>query len=170
MHFSLVEKLGGSVLICAWLLYGSNFIGNLLVPAPVTESHAAAPAASGKEAAAPASSAPAVDFTQALAAADPAAGEKVFGKCKSCHTADSGGANKVGPNLHGIVGAPLGHIAGFAYSPALTGLGGQWTVERLNVFLEKPAAFAPGTKMTFAGLAKVEERAAVIAWLKKQGG
>jgi cytochrome c len=170
MHFSLLEKFGASLLVCAWLIYGANFLGNVLVRTPEGGVHAAAPAAAEKTAAAPATAAAPVDFAELLATADPAAGEKVFGKCKSCHTVEAGGANKVGPNLHGVVGRPVAHAAGFAYSPALTALGGEWTTERLNGYLEKPSAFAAGTKMTFAGLGKPEERAAVIVWLKKQGG
>lgn len=171
MHFSLLEKLGASVLVCAWLIYGTNFLGDVLVHVPEGSSHAAVPAAAEKKPEAAAQSAqPTVDFNQLLAAADPAAGEKVFAKCKSCHTAEAGGGNKVGPNLHGVVGRPVATAPGFAYSPALSGLGGNWTEDRLNTFLEKPAAYASGTKMTFAGLSKAEDRAAIIAWLKKEGG
>ena len=101
-----------------------------------------------------------------LASADPAAGEAVFKKCVACHTVDSGGANKVGPNLHDIVGRDIASHEGFAYSPALQGKEGGWTYEDLNAFLHKPQAFAKGTKMTFAGLAKPDERANVIAYLR----
>jgi cytochrome c len=111
------------------------------------------------------------DLGTLLAAADPAAGEKVFAKCSSCHTANQGGANGIGPNLYGTVGEPIGKgKAGFAFSGALSGHGGNWTYENLFDWLKSPSAFAPGTKMTFAGLSKPEDRANVIAYLKQQGG
>jgi cytochrome c len=105
-----------------------------------------------------------------LASADPAKGEAVFKKCTACHTATPGGPNGTGPNLFGVVGKPIGkHAAGFAYSPALSGKGGNWGFEELNHWLKSPRDFAPGTKMTFAGLGKAEDRANLIAWLNAQG-
>jgi cytochrome c len=110
-------------------------------------------------------------FTELLATADPAAGEKVFAKCSSCHTAAQGGANGIGPDLWGTVGEPIGKgKAGYAFSSALSGHGGNWTYENLFEWLKSPSAFAPGTKMTFAGLSSGEDRANVIAYLKQQGG
>ena len=100
-----------------------------------------------------------------LAAADIASGEKLFKKCAACHTVDSGGANKVGPNLWGVVGRTKATVAGFAYSEALKGIGGVWSFEDLDKFLTKPKEFAKGTKMGFAGLKKPEDRAAIIGWL-----
>lgn len=111
------------------------------------------------------------DLGTLLASADPAAGQKVFAKCSSCHTADQGGANGIGPNLYGTVGEPIGMgKAGFAFSGALSGHGGNWTYENLFDWLKSPSAFAPGTKMTFAGLSSGQDRANVIAYLKQQGG
>lgn len=111
------------------------------------------------------------DLGTLLAAADPAAGEKVFAKCTSCHTINSGGANGIGPNIFAIVGKPVGkHAAGFAYSSDLSGHGGDWTYENLDHWLRSPKAFAPGTKMAFPGLSSPEDRANVIAYLKANGG
>ncbi len=111
------------------------------------------------------------DLGTLLAAADPAAGEKVFAKCVSCHTADQGGAHGIGPNVYAIIGKPIGkHAAGFAYSSALADHGGDWNYENLDKWLASPAGFAPGTKMSFAGLSKPEDRANVIAFLKSKGG
>jgi cytochrome c len=101
-----------------------------------------------------------------LAAGNAQAGEQVFKKCTACHNADKGGANGTGPNLWGVVGGPIGHHApGFAYSPALAGKGGNWSFDTLFQWLKSPKDFAPGTKMTFAGLSKPEDRANVIAFL-----
>ena len=111
-----------------------------------------------------------VDLGTVLASADPAAGQKIFAKCSSCHTADQGGANGIGPNLYGTVGQPIGEgKAGFAFSGALSGHGGNWTYENLFDWLKSPSAFAPGTKMTFAGLSSPQDRANVIAYLNQQG-
>jgi hypothetical protein len=82
-----------------------------------------------------------------------------------------GGASGIGPNLFGIVGQPIGkHAAGFAYSGDLADHGGDWTYENLDHWLKSPKAFAAGTKMTFAGLGKAEDRANLLAFLKANGG
>jgi len=111
-----------------------------------------------------------VPIATLLAKADVAKGEATFAKCTSCHTINAGGANGIGPNLHGVVGEAIGQGAGgFAFSDALKSKGGNWTFDLLNEWLKSPKAFAPGTKMTFAGLSKGEDRANVIAYLNSQG-
>ena len=101
-----------------------------------------------------------------LSKADVAKGEKVFAKCAACHTANQGGANGIGPNLFATLGEPIGQgKAGFAFSDALKKVGGNWTFEAMDKWLTSPRDFAPGTKMTFAGLSKPEDRANVIAFL-----
>lgn len=95
-----------------------------------------------------------------------AAGEKVFAKCAACHTITPGGADGIGPNLNGIMGKPIGGGApGFAYSSALAEKGGVWDWENMNAWLKSPKAFANGTKMSFAGLSKIEDRAAVALFM-----
>lgn len=105
-----------------------------------------------------------------LASADVAAGEKVFAKCAACHTIAAGGANGIGPNLHEIVGDKTAEgRGGFAFSDALKKKGGTWTFDALNAWLTSPREYAPGTKMTFAGLGNPVDRANLIAWLNTQG-
>ena len=101
-----------------------------------------------------------------LAVADAVAGEKVAKKCLACHTFDSGGANKVGPNLWNVLGHPVGARDGFAYSPAMALFGGEWDYERLNDFLESPKKSVPGTKMSFAGVRKPKDRANLIEYMR----
>jgi cytochrome c len=103
-----------------------------------------------------------------LATATAAQGEQVFKKCVACHTVDQGGANMLGPNLWGIMGAPIAAKPGFAYSDALKSKGGTWTWEAMSEWLKSPKSFAPGTKMTFAGLGSPEDRAAVMAFLNSK--
>ena len=91
-------------------------------------------------------------------------GEAVFTQCKTCHVIDAG-VNRIGPSLHGIIGRKSGQIAGFSYSTANKESGITWTPAKLYQYLEKPARVVPGTKMAFAGLAKGQDRADVIAYL-----
>ena len=102
-------------------------------------------------------------FADVYAAADAAAGEKVFGKCKACHKVD--GANGTGPHLNGVVNRARGSVEGFGYSDGMKSVSDPWTPEHLEAFLTNPKAYVAGTKMGFAGLAKVEDRANVIAYL-----
>ncbi len=112
----------------------------------------------------------AVPFEALLAKADPAKGEASFKKCMSCHTITSGGANGIGPNLYGIVGdAKAEGRGGFAFSDVLKAKGGKWDWASLNEWLTNPKAYAPGTKMSFAGLPDGQERANVMVYLNSQG-
>lgn len=117
---------------------------------------AEAPAAEATEEAGP-------SFDALLAAADVAAGEKVFGKCKACHKVD--GANGTGPHLNGVVNRVAGTVEGFGYSDGMVAVAKPWDPAALNAFLENPKGVVAGTKMSFAGLPKPEDRANVIAWL-----
>ena len=103
-----------------------------------------------------------------LASADLAKGEQVFKKCAACHNADQGGANQLGPNLWGVMGESVAARA-FPFSDALKSHGGTWDWETMSAWLANPKKFAPGTKMTFAGLSKPEDRANVMAYLNAHG-
>ena len=105
-----------------------------------------------------------------LATADAAKGEQVFKKCAACHNADPGGANALGPALFGTMGKQLAHHPGFAYSDALKGVGGTWDWENMSAWLANPKKFAPGTKMTFAGLSNPQDRADIMLFLNSRGG
>ncbi len=110
-----------------------------------------------------------VSIATLLQDADPAAGEASFRKCQACHTAEQGGANKVGPNLWDIVNRPIASHEGFSYSSAMQEFAtseGEWDYEHLNGFLLNPRGYVSGTAMAFAGLKKDDERANVIAYLR----
>jgi cytochrome c len=135
-------------------------------PAPAAQPEAAAPA-QPEGAAAPAA-APAEDAVKLIAAADPAAGEKVAVKCKACHDFTKGGPNKVGPNLWGVVGGPSAHKEDFNYDDAIKNLKITWDFANLDKFITNPKKFAPGTKMSFPGLPKAQDRANLLRWLRDQ--
>ena len=104
----------------------------------------------------------------ALAEGDAAAGEKVFRKCKSCHQVGDGAKNRIGPVLNGIVGNEIASVEDFKYSKAFLAKkeeGLVWTEEVLDTYLTKPKKFIKGTKMSFSGLKKEQQRADIIAYL-----
>ncbi|WP_114395670.1 c-type cytochrome [Oleisolibacter albus] len=170
MAGSLFNKILMAILAAMLLAMAAGFLSKQLVaPHFPTETaykvdvQEAAPAAS-QAAAAPAAPDP---VTPLLAAADPAAGQKLSKACAACHSFEKGGAAKVGPNLWNVVNGPHAHMDGFAYSDAMKGLHDKtWDYEALNLFLANPKAAIPGTKMNFAGLKKAEERANLIAYLR----
>jgi cytochrome c len=96
---------------------------------------------------------------------DAEAGRQAFAVCGACHTAVSGGAPLIGPNLWGVVGRQVGSMPGFDYSADLKSIGGTWTPEQIDRFLTNPTAFAPGTRMAYAGVVDPVERAALVAYL-----
>jgi cytochrome c len=172
------DKMTWYAIIAAfWMAFlailGVNLIGNtVMFGSPLHKTVAApekfgfpievveeAPAAAGAAVAERASSVP------LIAAATVDEGTAVFKKCGACHTAEAGGANKTGPNLHNVVGAAIGGQAGFKTTDSLKAVGGTWTYEKLDDYLENPKRLAPKGSMSFAGLKKVEERAAVIKFL-----
>lgn len=129
---------------------------------PATEAAPATAAAPEEEATAPAA---AGDLDMELVAA----GEKVFKKCAACHQVGEGAENKTGPHLNGVIGRTLGSMEGFNYSKTMAEMGASgtvWTEETMAEFLSKPRDYVKGTKMSFAGLKKEDELAAINEYLK----
>ncbi len=118
--------------------------------------------AAGGEAAKPE---PAEPIAVRLASSDPQKGVAAAKQCASCHTFEKGGANRVGPNLFGIVDRAKASVPGFNYSAALKAKGGNWSYEDLDQFLASPKGWLPGTNMSYAGLARGGQRADLINYL-----
>jgi cytochrome c len=138
--------------------------------APAAPPPAASPAPPAAVPPAPAAGAVEIDVVDAGGArlsGDPARGATVFKQCMTCHTLEPG-VNKVGPTLHGIIGRPAGSVEGFNYSKANRESGIVWTEQKMFEYLENPRATVPGTKMSFAGLKKPQDRADVIAYIQEQ--
>jgi cytochrome c len=96
-------------------------------------------------------------------------GASLFGRCAACHIIKEGGRHGLGPNLHGVVGRKAAAGEGYRYSPALAASGLVWDEPTLDRFLENPFKTVPGTKMTFAGLKRPEQRKAMIDYLRSNG-
>jgi len=169
-----MHSLEGNKIVAAVLTAGitfglAGFVGRLLVAPkyphePVIAIGGEAPA---QQAAAPA--APALEpVTPLLASANVDNGRQIAQRaCASCHSFNEGGRQGVGPNLWGIVGAKHAHAEGFNYSAALRAMADKpWTYEELNAWIANPRAYAPGNRMSFSGLASLQQRADLIAYLR----
>ncbi len=162
------NKIFAAILVAGIVAMLCGFVARTLVaPEHMEQDAVSVEAAAGPVSGGGAAVAAPEPILALLATADTAKGEKVHKVCTACHSFDKGGADGVGPNLWNIVGNKKHHIAGFAYSGELIKVGnGTWTYDDLNHFLWKPKDYAPGTKMSFIGVKKPEDRAALIAWLR----
>jgi cytochrome c len=159
-----LNKIVGAILLGGLLCMVTGFVAEELVKPHGEIAETAAPASE-------APSAPAVIEPVAglIAKADVAAGQATAKKCQTCHDFTKGGPNKVGPNLWGVVGSKAVAVAGYSFSDAMKQRADKlWTYEELNQFLAGPRVYIPGTKMTFTGLPKLQDRANIIAWLRQQ--
>ena len=163
------NKIAGAVLATGLAIVGLGQLssGVFSKEPPAKPGFAVEVAAEGGEGAAAADVPP--DWGTVLPKADVAAGEATFAKCQSCHSLT---ANGTGPDLMGVVGRKPGTEAGFAYSPAMQAFGAKqpiWDYDHLYEFLKNPQAYVSGTKMTFVGLKKPEDRVNIIAFLHTKG-
>ncbi|MDJ0930327.1 cytochrome c family protein [Breoghania sp.] len=167
-----LNKIAGAVLLSLLVIMALGVTSDIIFDSHKPEVPgypiAVASADGAGEGAQPAEEEEQLSLAQMLAKADAGKGEKVAKKCVACHTFEEGGANKVGPNLWGVVGrVPAGH-EGFKYSSAMIAFAEEhpeWTFEQIGEFVTKPKDHIPGTAMSFAGLSKADDRADLIVYL-----
>ncbi len=166
-----LNKLAGAVLFALLILFGAKTATDLFfrAHAPETPGYVVAVTEGGGEQAAQAEPEEELDLAVLLASADVGKGERQAKKCTACHTFEQGGANRIGPNLYGMIGRELGAVDGFAYSTALKAKGGTWDYEALDAFIANPKGFISGTKMAFAGIKRPDQRADLILYLREYG-
>jgi cytochrome c len=97
-------------------------------------------------------------------------GKKVYARCRTCHTLEEGGKNRVGPNLWMVFGKKAGTAEGYAYSKAIQASDITWDDASMDAYIENPKSFIPGNKMVFVGLRKEQDRQNLIAYLKANTG
>ncbi len=165
------NKIAGAVLFTILIGFGVSELSGILINTGGHQDAVAYPVPDIPESGAVAvvEDTPAVSLATLLANADVAKGEKTFKKCTACHSINEGGANKVGPNLFGVLDSDIAGHDGFSYSADLAAIEGNWTYDALDAFLTKPKDFAAGTKMSFAGIKKDTDRASLILYLRSQG-
>lgn len=164
------NKIAAAILIALLTFKGADLISKALIHPQMLSENAfkiEGVHTTSAESATPEKAGPA-PIEPLLVKANAQEGAFIFKKCTSCHTAEKGGPNKIGPDLYNVVGAPKGKHSGYTYSAAMEKKGGTWTYEDLNHFLYEPRQFIPGTKMSFVGLKNDQERANVIAYLRQQ--
>ena len=164
-----MNKIFAAILTAGVTFGAAGVIGRLIVhPTPLKESAIQIGEPAPVQAIA-AIAAPALEPIKALlASANVQNGQQLAQRqCASCHSFNEGGRSGVGPNLYGIVGAKHAHTAGFNYSAAIRAMADKpWTYEDMNAWIANPRGYAPGNKMTYAGMASVQNRADLIAYLR----
>ncbi|MCK8786803.1 cytochrome c family protein [Roseomonas sp. NAR14] len=163
-----LNKAFGAILTAGIAFMMAGLVGGVLVhPHRLEHSAIHIEGVGAAPAAAPAAPEALPPLGPLLAQANVAEGQQLAQRlCASCHTFNQGGRSGVGPNLYGVDGAPHGHVEGFNYSAALKGKPGPWDDNMLNEWLHKPSAYAPGTRMAFAGISNHQQRANVIAFIR----
>jgi cytochrome c len=167
-----MNKIFGAVLATGLVILGIRQVSETVftTSAPAKAGYAVEVQEATADSGAPVADNP-PDWGTVLPTADVAAGQTVSTKCASCHNFVAGGPDMTGPNLYGVIGRKPGSHPGFAYSSGMTDFGSKtpvWDYDHIYKFLAGPQAYINGTKMTFVGLKKPEDRINLIAWLRMQ--
>ena len=161
-----INKIITAILVTVLVVFGIGKISDIIFDKDKTDI-VAYKVESPEGEALQASTESSVDIAALLAMGDIAHGEKVYKKCKACHSIKQGGGNKIGPALWNVIFRPVGSITDYKYSKALSSYGKEWTWEEMNGFLIKPSKWIPNNKMGFAGLKSEKDRASVILYLNQ---
>ena len=166
-----MNKIITSIILAIILILGINKITEIIffVEKPEKPAYQVAniSATATAETTSESSSAGSGDIMALLASASVADGKKIFKKCAACHSIAKGGGNKIGPALWGVLGRKAGSISDYKYSKAMAVHAKPWSLEEMNGFLIKPKDWIKGTKMSFIGLKKDTDRAAVILYMNQ---
>ena len=162
-----INKIITAILVTVLVVFGIGKISNIIFDKD-DKDIIAYKVEAPEGAAVQASTESSVDISALLAMGDIAHGEKVYKKCKACHSIKQGGGNKIGPALWNVIFRPVGSITDYKYSKALSSYGKEWTWEEMNGFLIKPSTWIKGNKMGFAGLKNEKDRASVILYLNQK--
>lgn len=170
-----LNKIAGAALAAGLFIFGGKTLAEIVlhkpasvmpgynIPIKLTSAGGAAATAAKFD------FAPLATGLKTAAASNVEAGKDVFKKCAACHTVDKGGENKVGPNLWGVIGRPVGRHAGFGYSDTLKGKGGNWAWDSFANYIYRPAAYLPGNKMAFAGVQDNQDLIDLMAYMRTLG-
>ena len=162
-----MNKIIISIVLAIILVLGINKIANIIfyVEKPEKSAYQVTNVASSENTETSSTESKTTDIMALLASANVSDGEKVFKKCAACHSISIGGSNKIGPALWGVLGRKAGSVQDYKYSKTLAAYGKSWSFEEMNGFLTNPKEWIKGTKMSFAGLKKEKERAAIILYM-----
>ncbi|PPR78493.1 MAG: Cytochrome c-552 [Alphaproteobacteria bacterium MarineAlpha3_Bin5] len=168
MQFSIIEKSGFGIAIAVLALLTCHLIGEALVTEErlANPSYLVATDSSSESQETDRAKGEDNNTLALLDSVEPERGQKLFKKCKACHSVQKGGKNGIGPNLWDIVGRKKAGVSAYQYSDVLKDMGGDWSFSDLDLFLADPKAFAKGTKMSFRGVRKTDDRAALIIYLR----
>ena len=161
-----INKIITAVLVTVLVVFGIGKISNIIFDKDDTNVVAYKVEAT-EGSSVQASSESTLDISALLAMGDVSHGEKVFKKCKACHSINQGGGNKIGPKLWNVMFRPVGAVTDYKYSKSLSTYKKEWSWEEMNGFLIKPSTWIKGNKMGFAGLKSEKDRASVILYLNQ---
>ena len=167
-----MNKIVVSIALAIFLILGINKITNVIYYVEKPEKSAyqvdgTVTVASSTSAETSSDNSESEDIMALFASTNASEGAKIFKKCAACHSIALGGGNKIGPALWGVIGRKAGSVSDYKYSKAMAAYAKPWSFEEMNGFLIKPKDWIKGTKMSFAGLKKAKERAAVILYMNE---